>query len=113
MQFISKHSQVSPYKLAYLDLHCLGRLTSEISVPLYEMGLVTIKPVFLVSGQVMALISYHSYYCTLPDKHCLSHGMCLYQVMITLHFLNDVANDAELTQKFIIMSYFSMRGTFF
>ena len=26
--------------------------------------------------------------------------MCLYQVMITLHFLNDVANDAQLTQKF-------------
>ena len=23
----------------------------------------------------------------LPDKHCLSHGMCLYQVMLTLHFL--------------------------
>ena len=24
---------------------------------------------------------------------------CLYQVMMTLHFLNDVANDAESTQK--------------
>ena len=33
------------------------------------------------------------------DKHCLSHGMCIYQVMMTLHFLNDVANDAESTQK--------------
>ena len=32
---------------------------------------------------------------TLPDKHCRSHGMCLYQVMMTFHFLNDVANDAE------------------
>ena len=31
----------------------------------------------------------------LPDKRCLSHRMCLYQVMMTLHFLNDVANDAE------------------
>ena len=29
----------------------------------------------------------------LPDKHCLSHGMCLYQVVVTLHFMNDVAND--------------------
>ena len=29
----------------------------------------------------------------------LSHGMCLYQVMMMLHFLNDVANDAESTQK--------------
>ena len=34
----------------------------------------------------------------LPDHHDLSHGMCLYQVMMTLHFLNDVANDAESTQ---------------
>ena len=29
---------------------------------------------------------------------CLSHGMCLYQVMMMLHFLNDVANDAESTK---------------
>ena len=28
----------------------------------------------------------------------------LYQVMMTLHFLNDVANDAESTQKSKIMS---------
>ena len=44
------------------------------------------------------LISYHSYemaHCMLPDKHCLSHSMCHYQVMLTLHFLNDVVNDAE------------------
>ena len=34
----------------------------------------------------------------LPDKHGLSHGMCLYQVMMMLHFLNDVADDAESTQ---------------
>ena len=33
-------------------------------------------------------------------SRCLSHGMCLYQVMMTLHFLNDVANDAESAQKF-------------
>ena len=31
----------------------------------------------------------------LPDKRFLSQGMCLYQVMMTLPFLNDVANDAE------------------
>ena len=29
---------------------------------------------------------------------------CLYQVMMTLHFLNDVANDAESTQKSKITS---------
>ena len=40
----------------------------------------------------------------LPDKLCLSHGMCLYQVMMMMHFLNDVANDTESTQKSIITS---------
>ena len=40
----------------------------------------------------------------LHDKHCLSHSMCLYQVMISLHFLNDVANDTESTQKLKITS---------
>ena len=34
--------------------------------------------------------------CTLPDKRCQSHGMRLYQVMMTLHFLNDVAYDTDL-----------------
>ena len=28
-----------------------------------------------------------------------SHGMCLYQVMMTLHFLNDVVNDLEFDTK--------------
>ena len=36
--------------------------------------------------------------CTLPDKHCIFHDMCLYQVMMTLHFLNDDANDVASTQ---------------
>ena len=40
----------------------------------------------------------------LSDKRCLSHGTCLYQVMITLHFLTDIANDAESTQKSKIIS---------
>ena len=30
-----------------------------------------------------------------PDKRCLSQDMCLYQVLIKFHFLDDVANDAE------------------
>ena len=33
-----------------------------------------------------------------PDKCCLSHGMCLYQVIMTLHFLNDIVNDIESTK---------------
>ena len=44
---------------------------------------------------------YNVRYC---DKRCLSHGMCLYQVMMTFHFLNDVSNDAESTQKSKIAS---------
>ena len=35
----------------------------------------------------------------LPDERCLSHGMCLLSDMMTLHILNDIAIDAELTQK--------------
>ena len=35
----------------------------------------------------------------LSDRRCLSHSMCRYQVMMTLHFLKDVTNDAEWTQK--------------
>ena len=31
-----------------------------------------------------------------------TNGMCLYQVMMTLLFLNDITNDAESTQKLII-----------
>ena len=42
--------------------------------------------------------------CTLPDERCLSHSMCLYQVWLTLYFLNDLANDAESTQKSKITS---------
>ena len=40
----------------------------------------------------------------LPDKRCLSDGICLYQVIMTLHCLNDVVNDAESTQKLKITS---------
>ena len=35
----------------------------------------------------------------LPGEHRLSHEMCLYQGMVTLHFFNDVRNDSESTQK--------------
>ena len=62
------------------------------------------------SMPALSIISYLSYLlhsCTLPDESCLSHSMCLYQVMMTLKFLNDVidvANDAESTQKSKSMS---------
>ena len=51
-----------------------------------------------LSMQFISYLSYQLHCCILPDKRCLSHGMCFYQVMMTLHFLNDVANDAESTQ---------------
>ena len=60
-----------------------------------------------VSGTIfidtfISYLSYKLHCCTLPDKRCLSHGICLYHVMMTLHFLNDVAN--ESTQKSKIAS---------
>ena len=34
-----------------------------------------------------------------PDKRWLPHDMCLYQVIMTLHFLNNVINGIESTRK--------------
>ena len=42
---------------------------------------------------IYQLLTYLLHCCTLLDKHCISHDMSLYQVMVKLHFLNDVAND--------------------
>ena len=52
----------------------------------------------------ISYLSYQLHCCTLPDKDFLSHGMCLYQVMMKLHFLNDSAYYAESTQKSKITS---------
>ena len=41
----------------------------------------------------------------LPDKGCLSQGMCLYQVMMMLHFFNEIANDTESTQNQNLLQY--------
>ena len=40
----------------------------------------------------------------LNNVRCLSHSMCLFQVIMTSHFLNDVVNDIELTRKSIVTS---------
>ena len=66
---------------------------------------------FKLISNVINIINYYSYqlhHSTLPDKRSLSQGMCLYQVMMTLHFLNDVAYDAESTQnkKYVIFAKF-------
>ena len=52
----------------------------------------------------ISYLSYKLHCCKLLDKYCLSHSLYLYQVMLTLHFLNDVANDAESTKKLKITS---------
>ena len=59
------------------------------------------------SFHILNFISYCSYYlivACLPDKRCLSHRMYLYQVIMTLHFLNEVVNDIESSRDLIIMS---------
>ena len=60
------------------------------------MGIISVKVIvvlkIIITSHITALL-------TLPDKHCISHGMCIYQVMMMLHFLNDVANDAESTHE--------------
>ena len=52
----------------------------------------TPKPsVYYLISQLLYLV-----HCRMwPDERCLSHGMCLYQVMMTLQFLNDVAKDTD------------------
>ena len=39
----------------------------------------------------------------LPDKRCLSHGMCLYQV-VTLHFLNGVVDTNRKIDNCVIIA---------
>ena len=64
--------------------------------------------------QIHTASSYYQYSFSLVTSHinyifvrcirCSSHAMCLYQVMMTLHVLNNVAYDAESTQQLMIMS---------
>ena len=69
---------------------CLSRTVSQYLLVRFNAFLVYI---------LISYISYELHCCILPDKRYLSHGMCLYQVMMTLHFLNEVANYTESTQK--------------
>ena len=52
----------------------------------------------------MLRLYYLSHFTAVLCVACLSHDMWLNQVMMTLHFLNDVAYDAEPTQKSKITS---------
>ena len=49
-------------------------------------------------GKLINRISGSSLPCSILLLYKRNHGMCLYQVMMTLHFLNDFAYDAESTQ---------------
>ena len=53
----------------------------------------------------MAMLSVHSHInCIVecwPDKPWISQSMCFYQVMMMLHFLDNVDNDTRSTQKSI------------
>ena len=60
---------------------------------MFSLGFAMLCVIFII------YLSYLLQCCTSPDKRYLSHGMCLYQVMMTLQFLNAVAYDAESTQK--------------
>ena len=73
-----------------------------------NLQIITFRSIVSILSTILTFISYLSYYlhcCMLPDNRCLSHGMCLYQVMMTLHFWNDFANDTESIQKLKITSF--------
>ena len=66
----------------------------QISLNVYSISLISKSPLTSTAFTVAQW----------PDTRCLSHGMCLYQIIIrpTLHFLNDIVNDVESTRKAII-----------
>ena len=86
----------------------LGDLTKMFLKSFYSIiSVYNLVYMFLFSFLLMMFISYRSYYCIAtrwPDKLCLSHGMCLYQVIMTLHFFNVVVNDIKTTRKSRISS---------
>ena len=66
------------------------------------------NPYAMYTLYVITLVQYHNLSVTSHINciaaPCLIHSMCLYQAMMTLHFLNNVAYDAESTQQSIITS---------
>ena len=53
---------------------------------------------YVLTGVVITFINKCSYFCIATScSRCLSRGMCLYQVIMTMHFLNDVVIDIEFT----------------
>ena len=74
------------------------------------IGLIAVESMLRESGEGWVDFLLVWYECLSVTSHincivvrCLINvvyqGMCLYHVMMTLHFLNDVANDTEWTQK--------------
>ena len=84
---------------------CVIRVTAYVLLTLVRYRITVLFNLTICSKfTFISYLSYKRHSCTLPDKRYLSQGMCLYQVMMTLHFLNDIAYDAESTQKSKITS---------
>ena len=49
---------------------------------------------YLIKLEFISYLVYFLHCFTLPAKRCLSHGMCLYQVMMTLY-------DPDITEKLL------------
>ena len=100
-----------------LGPNCLQRLSADGKPPLAmkELHVISLVIQYSSSGYDLAIDSYFSfrtsiefYQSPLILTELFQHDLInvsyltacyLYQVMMTLHFLNDVANDAESTQK--------------
>ena len=124
---------MDPDQLAYLDIHCIHEFKSGfilfIKSFIYEISKVrdnlsslciicSLRKVKLsldmyIMTIYLSLDIYQLLSVTLILTELFQHNLinvsyltacCLYQVMMTLHFLNGAANDAESTQKSKITS---------
>ena len=87
--------------------------TYNTCVGLFEMMILTFNYTLKSRGQTKIISDYIIYQSPLILTELFQHNLInvsyltacyLYQVMMTLHFLNDVANDAESTLKSKITS---------
>ena len=67
-------------------------ILNSILPPRYEY-LSTQMGMVLFTAEVFILSAINCIIAHRPYKHCLSHGMYLYQVNMTLHFFNDIVED--------------------
>ena len=78
--------------VVHLTVYWFTRLINTCNISVVRSSFLSyIRPVPSVTSHIKMQC------CTLPDKRNLSHSICLNQFVMTLHFLNDAANDAEST----------------